>query len=401
MSRRSITDGPGGDSALVVSDGTARIVNQNDCRTDRPRRAACPRPGRPALAAVQRGDLVPDGLRAGRQRSWRGWCERRSTSQFARAMRYVEAIGARAVVPSAGPPCFLDPELFHLNVITGDELSIFPDQRVFLDRLAAAGHQGVLADPRHDDRRRPPTRSPSTHPDAATPWSPIFTDKAAHLAEYQADWLPWIGELQGGVDKHPDLDLLTTLQAWWQPLLAMAPTLRAAVGAACLLRAGDVDVLIDFPAGEVRALRRRAVRLPVRDPPRPWSRRSSPSEPSTGATRCSCRAASGPGGRARSTSTSTTSSSRCRSSGCAAPRPRPCAASTPRDRAPSPDIQLGDYVVQRRCPHRNADLAVFGEIDGCTLVCTLHGWRFDLETGRCLTATDHPIRARRINRSGR
>ena len=29
----SITDGPGGDSALVVSDGRTRLVNQNDCRT--------------------------------------------------------------------------------------------------------------------------------------------------------------------------------------------------------------------------------------------------------------------------------------------------------------------------------------------------------------------------------
>src|SRR5688500_2472681 len=29
----SITDGPGGDSAMVVSDSTGRIVNQNDCRT--------------------------------------------------------------------------------------------------------------------------------------------------------------------------------------------------------------------------------------------------------------------------------------------------------------------------------------------------------------------------------
>ncbi|MGA0220269.1 MAG: MBL fold metallo-hydrolase, partial [Ilumatobacteraceae bacterium] len=29
----SITDGPGGDSAIVVSDGVSRIVNQNDCRT--------------------------------------------------------------------------------------------------------------------------------------------------------------------------------------------------------------------------------------------------------------------------------------------------------------------------------------------------------------------------------
>ncbi len=33
---------PGGDSALVVVDGTGRLVNQNDCRTRRPRRAVAP-----------------------------------------------------------------------------------------------------------------------------------------------------------------------------------------------------------------------------------------------------------------------------------------------------------------------------------------------------------------------
>jgi UDP-MurNAc hydroxylase len=59
------------------------------------------------------------------------------------------------------------------------------------------------------------------------------------------------------------------------------------------------------------------------------------------------------------------------------------------------DIRIGDYVVQRRCPHRNADLAAFGEIDGEELVCTLHGWRFDVASGRCLTAADQPIRIRR------
>ena len=60
-----------------------------------------------------------------------------------------------------------------------------------------------------------------------------------------------------------------------------------------------------------------------------------------------------------------------------------------------PDIELDGWIVQRRCPHRNADLAVFGEVDGCTLTCTLHGWRFDLDTGRCLTSADHPLRVRR------
>jgi UDP-MurNAc hydroxylase len=64
---------------------------------------------------------------------------------------------------------------------------------------------------------------------------------------------------------------------------------------------------------------------------------------------------------------------------------------------PEPDIELGDWVVQRRCPHRNADLSVFAEIDGATstLTCTLHGWCFDLETGQCLTSPGHPLRARR------
>jgi len=56
------------------------------------------------------------------------------------------------------------------------------------------------------------------------------------------------------------------------------------------------------------------------------------------------------------------------------------------------EIRLGDYIVERTCPHRHADLSVFGEIDGCELVCTLHGWRFDLETGKCLTAENRNLK---------
>jgi hypothetical protein len=59
------------------------------------------------------------------------------------------------------------------------------------------------------------------------------------------------------------------------------------------------------------------------------------------------------------------------------------------------DIRIGDWMVQRACPHREADLSVFGEIEGSDLVCTLHGWRFDLETGRCRNADDRPLRVRR------
>ena len=63
--------------------------------------------------------------------------------------------------------------------------------------------------------------------------------------------------------------------------------------------------------------------------------------------------------------------------------------------AAEPDIQIGDHIVQRRCPHRDADLEAFGEIDGDEFVCTLHGWRFDLDTGTCKTSAGHPLRIRR------
>jgi UDP-MurNAc hydroxylase len=59
------------------------------------------------------------------------------------------------------------------------------------------------------------------------------------------------------------------------------------------------------------------------------------------------------------------------------------------------EVEVGEFLVQRRCPHRNADLSIFGEIEGDDLVCTLHGWRFDTSTGRCRTSDDHPVRIRR------
>jgi UDP-MurNAc hydroxylase len=61
------------------------------------------------------------------------------------------------------------------------------------------------------------------------------------------------------------------------------------------------------------------------------------------------------------------------------------------------DIELGDWVVQRRCPHLKADLTRFGVIDGDTLTCQLHGWRFDLPSGRCLTSVGHELRSRRAD----
>ena len=45
-------------------------------------------------------------------------------------------------------------------------------------------------------------------------------------------------------------------------------------------------------------------------------------------------------------------------------------------------FNLGERVlaVESRCPHKGGPLAD-GIVSGKTIVCPLHGWRFDLETG--------------------
>jgi nitrite reductase/ring-hydroxylating ferredoxin subunit len=35
------------------------------------------------------------------------------------------------------------------------------------------------------------------------------------------------------------------------------------------------------------------------------------------------------------------------------------------------------------CPHEDVALADYGELDGAAVVCRVHGYRFDLATGRC------------------
>lgn len=387
----SITDGPGGDSALVVSDGETRLVNQNDCRTtdlDDLRRH-----GRIDLHWLQYSGAIwypmvysepPDRMRE--------LVDAKVESQFSRAMKYVEALDAAAVVPSAGPPCFLDPALFHLNVINGDELSIFADQSQFLDRLSAAGRRGLLVIP-GSTIESDGSGSTLTHPLPDADVEAIFADKGAYLRRYQSDWLPWLEQLHQAW-KPPTVDLISTIAAWWEPLLALAPTLRAAVGASCLIKSGDVDLLIDFVGGNVRPhqgepyryrfeIQRELIETVVAARAVDWSN----------ALFLSCRFTAwrdGPFNEYLYNFFKSLSVERIRR-----------AESEARRKLDPPDateeIEMGGYVFERACPHRQADLSVFGEIEDGVLICTLHGWRFDLETGKCLTSTDRDLTVRRAD----
>jgi len=403
----SITDGPGGDSALVVMADDRIVVNQNDCRTTDLGQLRSH--GHVDLHWLQFSGAIwypmvyemdPADKAAA--------CRAKVESQFARALKYVEKIGASAIVPSAGPPCFLDPELFGLNMITGDESSIFPDQTVFLSKLVDMGVTGVMNVPGTTIDLAGAERA-IEHPMPVGDVEAIFANKRAYLEEYQADWLPWIDDMKASWAA-VDIDLLATLKEWWEPLLDMAPTLREQVGSNVVIRAmGDeasgveqLDIVVDFPNGEVREhaaepydfrfdIDRRLVEKVAADRAVDWSN----------SLLLSCRFGAWRTGEFNEYVYNFLKSlSRERMKRTEAEAVRKVSPPDDAAMAAEADIQIGDYIVQRRCPHRDADLEAFGELDerdGTTeLVCTLHGWRFDCATGACLTSPNEaPLRIRR------
>jgi len=390
----SITDGPGGDSALVVSDGTARIVNQNDCRTSD--LDALRRHGDVDLHWLQySGAIWYPMVYEEHPEKMRELIGAKVESQTTRALRYVEAIGARAVVPSAGPPCFLDPDLFGFNLITGDEATIFTDQPRFMHALEQGGHAGILAVPGtcisidHGDLR-------VEHPMSDDDIEKIFRNKLEYLRDYQQDWTPWL-EQQRASWAAPTDDLLETVRAWWEPLMRIAPTVCDAIGANCLLRLGDLNIILDFPSREVRIwsdepfafrfdIQRELVETVVAQRAHDWSN----------ALFLSCRFTAwrqGPFNEYVYNFFKSLSEERMVRTEAEALRKQ----SPDRGGIADESIVIGGYEMQRTCPHRGADLTVFGEISGDDLVCTLHGWKFDLATGTCRNADDRPLRIRQLD----
>ena len=387
----SITDGPGGDSALVVSDGDSRLVNQNDCRTN------------DLTALLQHGPVDLHWL----QFSGAIWypmvyempeaekkklCIDKVDAQFSRAQRYVESIHATTVVPSAGPPCFLDPDLFALNMVTGDETSIFPDQTEFQRRLAADGILNAA------------TTIPGTsflvlnnavtveQPMSGDEISRIFTHKAEYLREYQADWAQWLVDLKASWTA-PSTDLINTLKLWWEPLMAMSPSVRQGIGGNCLINAGDLPIYVNFFDGTVEqhAGQPFSYRFEI---PRTLFETvvAQRAVDFSNSLFLSCRFTAWREGEYNEYLYNFFKSLSVERMNRTESEAKMKLQGVPSDES---DIEIGDYIVQRRCPHRNADLSVFGEIDGGDLVCTLHGWKFDLADGHCRNAAEKAIRVRK------
>jgi UDP-MurNAc hydroxylase len=115
---------------------------------------------------------------------------------MARALRYVESVGASVVIPSAGPPCFLDDGLFEFNDFDGDSANVFPDQTEFIEYMRKNGHDnarlmipGSIAEIESNTCR-------IEHPIAEDAVQAIFSGKRGYLEAYKARKQPLIDSVK-------------------------------------------------------------------------------------------------------------------------------------------------------------------------------------------------------------
>jgi UDP-MurNAc hydroxylase len=386
----SPADGPIGDSALAVDDGVVRIYDMNDARP--PDTAAIERFGAVDAHFLQFSGAIwfpmvydfPPHAKDALARQKRG-------RQLDRARRYVEAVNPRHVVPFAGPPCFLDEDLFELNDLDGGDTNIFVDQTVFLDHLAEHGVPGgrmmvpgsvmTLLDGQCDVSHA-----------GSEPLRP-FTDKRAYLEEYAARERPTI-ELgraaRAALPRTPDL--LARLRSWWEPLLDGADRICDGVGGPVLLDFGADRVVIDFP--------RRTVRLPQEgekyryrfEIERDLVEEILHSDETDWVNSLFLSL------RFRASRIGPYNEYIYTFFKCLSPERINYAEGWYADRSGETEtVALGGWQVQKRCPHLKADLSRFGTLEGdASLTCQMHGFRFDLRTGRCLTSDGYQIHATRL-----
>ena len=386
----SPTDGPIGDSALWLRDGDTTLLNQNDARpTDLSVFADL---GHVDAHLLQYSGAIwypmvydlPENAK-------RAFGKQKRARQFDRTLRYIDDLKASYVFPTAGPPCFLDPELWPINDIFGDEGNIFPDQWEFEKFMAAEGRDnsrllipGSVADLAADG-------CPVTHPVPDTEVERIFVEKESYLRAYQQRKLPAL-EAEKATWSHPEIDVFAELKKWFEPLMAEANRMSDGVGGPVRFTAedaswGDVDLVIDFPNREVRLYDDEKVRYRFRTARGLVEHLIHVGEGDwVNSLFLSCRFTAnrvGPYNEYVYTFFKCLSEERINyAEGWYAEQ-----------NTDIEDTMLDGWVVQRRCPHLKADLSKFGAIEDGVLTCQMHGWKWRLEDGKCLTSVGHPIRS--------
>jgi UDP-MurNAc hydroxylase len=389
---RAPADGPIGDSALAVSDGVTTAFNMNDAR-----------PVDLDVLANEFGHIDVHLLQYSGaiwypmvydmpERAKATFGIQKRQRQMDRARQYIAQVGATWVVPSAGPPCFLDPELRDLNDDHADPANIFPDQMVFLDQMRANGHdRGLLMMPGSTAEFAGAQLDSHRHPLPTEQVEAIFTTgKADYIADYAARMEPVLAAEKAGWAPAAGESLLEPLRTVFEPIMLASDEICDGIGYPVELVMGSQQVVLDFPKRTVReaipdekfrygfAIPAELVRTVLRDNEPDWVNTIFLS------TRFRAWRVGGYNEYLYTFFKCLTDERIAYADGWF--------AETHDDDA---SVTMDGWEIQRRCPHLKADLSKFGVVEGNTLTCNLHGWQWNLENGRCLTARGHQLRSSR------
>jgi UDP-MurNAc hydroxylase len=379
------TDGPIGDSGLIVDDGEVRVFDQNDSRPIEMERLAGLGPYQAHFLQFSGAIWYPFVYQFPEAMS-QALGRKKRANEMARALRYIKEVNADWVVPSAGPPCFLDDGLFEFNDFDRDPSNTFPDQAAFLDYLQEQEiSNGLLMIP--GSRLRLEARGCSVeHPLAESRVRAIFADKRSYLTEYKMCMQPVIDAAKASWPRG-EVDLVSSLKEWFEPLLEKADITSAGVNGIVVLDCGETGVAIDFGRRRVEPWQgqewdyyfqfdRSLIEYCIVNHLEDWVNELF----------LSCRFQAQRKGPFNEYVYNFFK--------CLTMERLQYAEGYYAEQAPIDQFwESGGYRIQRRCPHLKADLSRFAQIENGVLTCTLHGWQFELATGRCLTSDDRRIYA--------
>ncbi len=388
------TDGPLGDSALLVDDGRTRLLNMNDSRPTDPDKLLAFGP-LDLLFLQFSGAIWYPMVYEFPVKAKETLAHKKRVVQLARTQRYIEILDPTFIVPSAGPPCFLDDALFAQNDFDRSPTNIFPDQTVFLEHLAEVGIDGGRLMLPGSWGELSPAAFDVRHPVADSEIHRIFERRESYLREYQARKRPLLDAEHARWEPEPDaepLDLLAELRAWFEPLMGFGEQICSGIAAAVLLDLGSEGIVLDFVDQKVRGwdgveacryifrIDRRLVEVLVREHEVDWVNSLFLSMRFSAARK-------GPYNDYLYTWFKCLDLERLQyAEGFYAEKAKT-----------EGSFVIDGWEVQRRCPHMKADLTRFASVDASgVLTCSLHGWQYELESGRCLTSDGHEISARRL-----
>jgi UDP-MurNAc hydroxylase len=386
----SPTDGPIGDSSIWMEHDGVRLLNQNDARpTDLSRFAEL---GHVHAHLLQfSGAIWYPMVYELPATAKTAFGKQKRERQFDRTVRYIDDLKASFVFPIAGPPCFLDEALWQFNDIHGDEGNIFPDQLVFLDHMAELGYgNGVLLLPGSISEVGVDGID-TTHP--VPDVRAFFADKPAYLRDL-ADRKRPIVEAEKASWSHPEINVLAELKTRVEPLLEEAEFMAAGIGGPVRFDLLGIDsdevvesIVFDFVAKEVRAASDERVRYRFRTERRLIEHLIYSDEGDwVNSLFLSCRFSAA---RIGQYNEFVYAFFKCLSEERINYAEGWYAEQKPDDE----DIELDGWTVQRRCPHLKADLSRFGKVEDGVLTCQMHGWKWNLESGKCLTSVGHELRS--------